>query len=124
MKPTLADLTSTLSHAKVAEANAKATRIQAEEAIIAFFPSLKEKGSTTTDAGNGLSVTLTTGLTYKCDLKALYAENEEIACAVAKAQPEKLDEKAYEHLSPEHKAIASKFVTVTPKKVSVTLKVK
>lgn len=124
MNDQIKELSTQLAHARNAEALARSQRIQTEEAIIAQLTDLKEKGSKTIDCENGLALTVTTGFTYKADLDGLANEDGTLACMLAKPQPDKLDEKVYENLLPEHMAIASRFVEVKPKKVSVALKVK
>jgi hypothetical protein len=125
MEATLQTLTIQLAHAKNLENSAKASRIQAEEAIIALMTDLKEKGSKTIDAGNGLSVTITTGLTYKVDFVALERALPDLVESLAICKETySLNNKLYENLNGEDRAKASACVTVTPKKISVTLKVK
>lgn len=126
MEPTLQELAAQLAHAKHAESTAKDQRIQAEEAIISLLSSdLKERGATTKDAGNGLSVTVTTGLNYKVDFDKLASDAPELSdFLISSKVVHALDVKAYESLTDSDKAKAVACVSVTPKKTSVALKVK
>ncbi len=126
MEPTLQELAAQLAHAKHAESTAKDQRIQAEEAIISLLASdLKERGATTKDAGNGLSVTVTTGLNYKVDFDKLAHDAPELSDFLISSKiTHTLDVKRYEQLTDSDKAKAVACVSVTPKKTSVALKVK
>jgi hypothetical protein len=110
-----------LYDAKRAEDAATAARISVEERVAALVET-GDNGSKTVEAG-ALKVTVKRALSYKADLDNLRL----IAGAPLKLVPEKsaLDEKAYEKLrtsDPALFATVAEFVTVTPRKVSVELK--
>jgi hypothetical protein len=110
-----------LYDAKRAEDAATAARIAVEERVAALVET-GDNGSKTVEAG-ALKVTVKRALSYKADLDNLRL----IAGAPLKLVPEKsaLDEKAYEKLrtaDPALFATVAEFVTVTPRKVSVELK--
>jgi hypothetical protein len=110
-----------LYDARRAEDAAAAARISVEERIAALVET-GDNGSKTVEAG-ALKVTVKRALSYKADLDNLRL----IAGAPLKLVPEKsaLDEKAYEKLrtaDPALFATVAEFVTVTPRKVSVELK--
>lgn len=118
MSQNIDQLINQLATAKHAEAEAKITRIQAEEAILAAVE-LPEKGSKTF-AAPGLKLTVQTGLNYKADITAV----ERIDSDFVKTKKE-LDERAYEDTrvnNPELFAKLSQHVVVTPKKPTLTLK--
>jgi hypothetical protein len=125
---TLVELAGALYDAKKGENEFKAVRISLEEQI-AELVETKENGSKTVDAGEGLKVTVKRALGYKADMDGLIAAARAMDTDVApiKVVPESLefDEKVYENLREENPGLFSEFakhVTVTPKKVSVTLK--
>lgn len=110
-----------LYDAKRAEDAASAARIAIEERIAALVET-GDNGSKTVEAG-ALKVTVKRALSYKCDLENLRL----IAGAPVKFVPAKpaLDEKAYEKLRETNHSLfaqVAQFVTVTPRKVSVELK--
>jgi hypothetical protein len=122
MNEKIKELSAMLATARSEESAANKRRVQLEEAIIAQLPDLKEKGSRSIDCENGLSLTITTGLTYKADFDRM---PEELACKLVKEKVTyALDEKAYEALEGEERATAMQFIEVKPKKTSVSLKVK
>jgi len=113
------NLASNLVHARAAEAEAKAVRIECEEAILAQYE-LAEAGSQTVKTDNGLKLTLKTSLGYKAVIgnmpDSLLIERTEI----------KLNVKAYEALresDPMEFSRIAKMVTTTPRKPSVTVAV-
>ena len=111
-----------LYDAKRAEDAASAARIAIEERIAALVET-GDNGSKTVEAGAQTSKTVKRALSYKADLENLRL----IPDAPIKTVPAKpaLDEKAYEKLRESNPALFSKvaeFVTVTPRKVSVELK--
>ena len=111
------ELLAELAFAKTAEAKAKDNRISIEEKIIAQLE-LGEKERKTIKGGNGLTITVATGISYKLD------KDYPIEMPV-KVKTE-LDTSAYEKLKeekPEVFKVLSEFVTTKPKKPSVTLKV-
>jgi hypothetical protein len=122
-------LAKNLFDAKRAEDAAKKQRIAAEEAI-AVLVETGDNGSKTVDAGEGLKVVVKRALRYKADLDAIRALSiPDILMPVDMTPPVPagyaFNEKKYEELREQHmdtfNAIA-KFVTATPAKVSVTLK--
>jgi hypothetical protein len=127
MQEQLATLAGQLFDAKRAEENAKLRRIQIEEQI-AELVETTPIGSKTVDAGNGIKVTIKRALGYKADVDAIRAMDlGDVAQIPVKLVPASyvFDEKAYERLLEEHPSLAAQFaehVTVTPRKVSVTMK--
>ncbi|HWL54295.1 MAG TPA: hypothetical protein VNQ90_17780 [Chthoniobacteraceae bacterium] len=118
----LRELTSQLADARAEEAAAKAKRIQAEEAIVALLDP-GERSTVTVDPGNGLKVTIKTDLSYKADIDAIEVIDSDLVKVTTKKE---LDTKAYEALREQNTALfdhISEYVTVTPKKPAVTLKV-
>lgn len=110
-----------LYDARRAEDAASAARIAIEERIAALVET-GDTGSKTVEAG-ALKVTVKRGLSYKCDIENMRL----IAGAPVKFVPAKpaLDEKAYEKLRETNHSLfaqVAQFVTVTPRKVSVELK--
>lgn len=114
------NLASNLVHARQAEAEAKAARIEAEEAILAQYE-LAESGSQTVKTDNGLKLTLKTSLGYKVDKGA------ELPASVMKTVTKhELNAPAYEALrdsDPMEFSRVSKMVTTTPRKPSITVAV-
>jgi len=109
-----------LVNARTDEANAKAVRIAAEEAIIAQYETA-ESGSQTIKTGNGLKLTLKTGLTYK--VGGIENLPDELRKETVKVT---LDEKAYEALresDPMEFDRVAQYVTTTPRKAAVTVAV-
>lgn len=105
--------------ARADEAKAKAIRIEAEELIIAQYD-CAESGSQTIKTGNGLKLTLKTGLNYKAVVEMI---PEDLLKTVSKTT---LDEKAYEALrksDPMEFSRIAEYVTTTPKKAAVTVAV-
>lgn len=114
------NLASNLVHARQAEAEAKAARIECEEAILAQYE-LPEAGSQTVKTGNGLKLTLKTSLGYKVDAGAVFPP-----ALIKKTVKQELNAKAYEALresDPMEFSRLSKMVTTTPRKPSVTVAV-
>jgi hypothetical protein len=110
-----------LYDAKKTELAAKEARLKIEDEIASRVET-GDNGSKTVEAG-ALKLTVKRALSYKADLENLRL----IAGAPIKLVPEKseLDEKAYEKLrtaDPALFATVAEFVTVTPRKVSVELK--
>jgi len=115
----LEELATNLYDAKKAEEAAKAQRIEAEEAIAALVET-PENGSKTVTAG-ALKITVKRGLSYKADVQAILGLG--LADPPLKTKIE-LHEKAYEEIrqsDPDLFAKVSRFVTVTPRKVAVSL---
>ena len=114
------NLASNLVHARQAEAQAKAERIECEEAILAQYD-LAEAGSQTVKTDNGLKLTLKTSLGYKVDKGAELPES-----LIKETVKRELNTKAYEALretDPMEFSRLSKMVTTTPRKPSVTVAV-
>ena len=114
------NLASNLVHARQAEAEAKAARIECEEAILAQYE-LAETGNQTVKTANGLKLTLKTSLGYKIDSDALLPD--ELIKITSKME---LNVKEYEALresDPMEFSRLSKLVTTTPRKPSVTVAV-
>ncbi len=122
-------LANELENAKAAEALAKRGRVEAEERIAALVPT-EDVGQKTVTLDDGTKITVKRGLSYK-------AQTEEIQqCFLAAGVPHpplkskttvELDTKGYEWFKendPQMFVVMSQFVTVTPKKVAVTLVVK
>jgi len=114
-----------LFRAKKAEEQAKAARIEAEEAI-AELVETGDNSSKTVEAGD-LKVVVKRKLNYKADVDQIRKLSIPALLMPVKTIPEtvEFDEKAYEQLRENHpetfKAIAQ-FVETKPAKVSVTLK--
>ncbi len=119
----LTELVKELYTAKQAEEQAKAARVAIEERIAALVPT-DENGSKTVDSGI-MKVTVKRANTYKIDDAEQFAAHFPTLVKQIPAKWE-IDVKAYEAAraadTPEWHD-ASAHVTVTPKKVSVTLKV-
>lgn len=131
----LRTLANSFLKAKEDEETAKAARISVEEEIAALIET-PEQGQTTVSIPirfeKALKITVKRGLIYKADardirevfLDAFIAERLPIPI-VTKIE-EKLDVKGYEWYKENHPEIfseLSEFVTVTPKKTAVTVKV-
>ena len=124
---TLEVLATQLTEAKCAEEMAKAERIAIEEKIAALVPG-PEKGQKTVALADGRKLTVERGLNYKADVQAI----EEAMSAIRQVHvpikvktTRELDVVGYEWFREnDHNAfdIISQYVTVTPKKVAVSLK--
>jgi hypothetical protein len=131
MPRTLPQLARDLYDARRAEDGAKVVRIQTEGEIAALVPT-DDTGSKTVDAGEGLKVCVKRAMGYDADVEAIRAlgltlqpELMPLALHPPVAAEYGFDEKAYELLRTKHPDIfakVAKFVTATPRKVSVTLK--
>jgi hypothetical protein len=122
----LEHLAKRLLDTKLEENEVKARRIELEEQI-AELVETPERGSRTVEAGEGVKVTVKRGLLYKVDVSGLRASGLADEFGVLKSVPAtfKLDEAAYERVTSESQNAAtrlSEYVTVTPAKVSVTVK--
>lgn len=118
---TLDQLAAELVAARNDEALARDKRIQIEEAILAQIE-IGDSERKTLATGNGLKLTVQTGLNYK--LAASYPEG---VVPVKETVKRELDVKAYEELrrsNPAGFAEASRWVTVTPKKAAVTVAIR
>ncbi len=126
----LSELAYVLKNAKAAEALAKSGRINAEEQIAALIPT-KDTGQKIITLNDGTKITVKRGLNYKVDFDELYGD---MVCTCPQHIPpiktkttKELDSKGYEWYrenEPNVFGIISRHVTVTPKKVAVTLVVK
>ena len=115
----LEKLATALYDAKKAEDAAKESRVAIEEEIAALVET-PDSGSKTVTAGS-LKVTVKRGFSYKADVQAILGLG--LADPPLKTKIE-LHEKAYEDIRATDSGLfakLSKFVTVTPRKVAVTL---
>ena len=112
-------LVATLYNAKKAEEQAKAARIEAEEAVAAALGGPEDGSRTFTTAT--LKVVVKRGYNYKVsDMEAFKAKFPSLVKTTIKNE---LDVKEYEALRLNcDVSDAAEFITVTPKKVSVELK--
>lgn len=125
----ISELANKLFSAKRAEEQAKSQRIEIEEQIAALVET-PDNGSKTVDAGDGIKVTVKRSMSYKADTDAirnlgLAEESLPLKFVPAKPAGYAFDDKAYEKLVEDCPSVAAKlseFVTVTPRKVGVTLK--
>lgn len=116
-----------LANAKTDESKAKSRRVMLEEEIAAMLDS-PENGSKTFPAGSGLKITIKRGWLYKADVDAIRDMDiaDEVSPIKLVPAQEVFDPKEYERIIKDHPDIAARLaqhVTVTPAKVSVTLKV-
>lgn len=128
----LAVLVQKLSDAKRAEELAKATRVAIEEEIAVLIPT-KEVGQRTEILPDRVKVTVKRALSYKADLNAirtLFAKLQEVSetatlfVPIKRSTTEALDVKGYEWFKKHDLYVFNKLVehvTVTPKKVSITI---
>ncbi|MCP4900030.1 MAG: hypothetical protein GY906_23930 [bacterium] len=132
------DLVQELRLAKVTENVAKKKRVALEEEIATLVPT-KDEGQKTVEAkgddGQVLKVTVKRGLNYRADLAEIekfFGEESPsdghhfLAAPVKQKSTRELDIKGYEwyrESHPEIFACFSEYVTVTPKKPAVTIKV-
>lgn len=125
---TLEELVQQFNVAKKEENAAKNKRIAIEEEIAKLIET-KANGSKTVPAGEGFKVTCKRGLTYKVDIEAL--RRLDVPMLPVKMIPAKpvsyaFDEKVYEQIvtgMPEIAKQLAEFITVTPKKTSITVKI-
>lgn len=111
-------LVSDLYDAKKTEEQAKAARIAAEEAVAAALGG-PENGSKTFTTGT-LKVTVKRGYNYKVsDMNVFEAKYPSLVITTVKKE---LNAKEYELAIASGPTDATEFVTATPKKVSVELK--
>jgi len=119
-------LIANLRKAKETEEQAKKNRINLEELVAKLVPT-SETESKTVVASDGTKVTVKRGLSYKADLDGIgYACNEaKLAIPITSKTTHVLDVAGYEWYKTNDPAFFSQlaqYVTVTPRKVSVTLK--
>jgi hypothetical protein len=125
----LMELASELLQAKEKEQAATNDRIAIEERIAALVPT-EDVGQKTIALPEGVKVTVKRGLNYKADCESILdicckLELENIPIKVKTTRD--LDEKIYNWYYKNDKdtfRVISEYVTVSPKKVSVTLKTK
>ncbi len=125
----LAIFSSQLVKAKAAEETAKAARIALEEKIAKLIPS-PETGQKTVKLPDGTKLTVKRGLIYKADVQDIRdvfsdeAIPDTMFPPISRKVEEKLDVKGYEWYRKNYPQIfleLSEFVTVTPKKIAVTV---
>lgn len=122
----LANLVSDLILAKTVEENAKKSRIEIEEEIAALVPG-PDRGQNTV-AVEGFKVTVERGYNYKADLDTIrkdWPSNPSYAPPIKSKTTHELDEKGYEWIKNNDLdtfKYLSQHVTVTPKKVAVSIK--
>lgn len=131
--PTLSELVLCLGTAKAREELARAERIKVEEQIAILVPG-PDEGSKTVKLEDGTKVTVERGFNYKPDISALEkvfdnaddTDGRRFVPLKTKTTRE-LDLPGYRWFrdnDPEGFAMLAQHVVATPKKVSVTLKVK
>lgn len=111
----LNSLAAQLVHLRKAESDAREARIRCEELIIET-QDLGESERRTIKTSNGLKLTLQSGLSYSID--------PDFPGPIKRKVTQELDVKAYERIretNPELFADLQKFVTVRPRKTSVTV---
>lgn len=127
----VSELAAELVKARNEEHLARERRVKIEEQILAQF-SLSESQRMTVSTENGLKLTMQTGLSYKVFDKSFWKEfdfapdDPRSMVPIKKTEKIELDVKAYEELRTANPAgfeVASQFVTVTPKKPSVSVAV-
>jgi hypothetical protein len=123
----LIGLASDLILAKTVEDTAKQNRIAIEEKIAALIPG-PERGQKTANLPDGVKITVERGFNYKADCQAIEKLDLQITGYPIKTKSTReLDVVGYEWYQQNHPGLfsqISKHVVVTPKKVSVTIKVK
>lgn len=122
----LRGLVGQLLQAKQAEAEAKAERIELEEAIAAIVDG-PEKGQRTVTLPGAGKVTVERGFNYKADCGAIQESwsRDDLPPPIKTKTTRVLDVAGYEWYMANHSTLhrlIAEHVTVTPKKVSVTVK--
>jgi len=122
----LSELVSALMCAKHNEEDARNERVKIEEEIAEQVPT--DENGQKTIAVDDVKITVKRGLSYKADTVAItqlaFDKGLQFAPIKTKTTTE-LDEKGYEWYKKNNKEaydILSKYVTVTPRKVQVTIK--
>ena len=115
-----------LKTSKHEEDEARKSRIKIENEIAALLPG-PDKGQHTIDLGDGIRVTVERGFNYKADLAAIEVvmQNPTMPAPVKTKTTRELDITGYEWYRMNHPALfaeIAKHVTVTPKKVAVSVK--
>ncbi len=130
----LSKLAYALKNAKEKEAFFKECRIDTEEAIASLIPT-EDTSQKTITLSDGTKITVKRGLNYKADTEAIqqlffeFGGEGEVgkACPIKTKTTRELDVKGYEWYrgnDMETFTLVSQYVTVTPKKVAVSLVVK
>ena len=119
-----------LNEAKHAEQAAKRVRVSLEEDIASHVQT-DDSGQKTITLEDGSKITVKRGLIYKADVQdvreVFSSKTGEFLAPITVKVEEKLDIKGYEWYRENHPEIFNEFtefVTVTQKKVAVTLKMK
>ena len=126
----LLELAQGLFAARQAEGEAKAKRIECEEAIAVLVPIEGVSGAKTVDAGAGIKIVVERGVTYTADVDAIRELSVDVDLLPINLVPAvppgwAFDMKAYKKMEekyPEAFAQVSKCITMKPKKTTVTLK--
>lgn len=122
-KTTISNLCYLLIQAKAGEEFAKRERIVIEEKIAALVPT-KDSGQKTVTLEDGSKVTVKRGFNYRADIDGIMKSLKGTQHAPPIKTKYELDICGYEWYRknrPESFVYLSEFVTVTPKKVAVTL---
>ena len=114
--------------AKEAESRTKKSRIAIEQVIAAEIP-CGDTGQKTITLSNGTKITVKRGLSYKANLSEVAAvliqnADDSLPVPVKVKTTRELDIKGYEWYMANHPALYAQmatYVTVTPRKVAVTL---
>ena len=122
---TLEFLVKALQHAKKDEEVAREGRIEVEKKIAALIET-KEVGQKTVKLTDGSKVTVKRGLNYKADISNIFAHFDDTPFhpPIKTEIRRYLDTKGYEWYKENQTEmfdVLSRFVTVTPKKIAVTL---
>jgi len=125
----LEELVGKLFDAKRREEAAKDERIEVETAIASQIETAVN-GSKTVSAGNGMKITVKRAMSYKVDverIRALKIPEDDLPIKYVPAIPAgwEFDAKLYEDIledSPDVARELAQFVTATPRKPSVTVK--
>lgn len=122
-------LVAALAEAKVTEHFAETERIRLEERIAEKITG-PDRGQVTETLENGTKVVVKRGYNYKADIADIldyFARKQLDTAAPIKVTAPKLDEIAYEWYRNHNPSVFSdiaKFITLTPKKIAVEIKVK
>ncbi len=131
-KTKLLTLSRALLEIKEKEEEIKSSRILLEGKIALLIPT-EDSGQKTVTLDDGSKVTVKRGLIYKADvqdIRGVFSDEfirKELPVPISVKVEEKLDVKGYEWYRENHPKIfneLAEFVTVTPKKVAITLKMK
>jgi hypothetical protein len=122
----LEHLASQLAEEKRTEEKAKVRRISIENEISKLIPG-PEAGQKTITLPSGTKVVVSRGFNYQADLGAVRKASEDIDVQPPIKTTYALDVKGYEWYSkndPDFFEILTRYVKVTPKKVSVSIKMR